>query len=237
MTMQVVILAGGLGTRLLPLTKEVPKALIPVCGRPFLEYQLNWLSRHGLNNVVLCVGYLADKIEAFAHDGRAFGLQIIYSREDGDLVGTGGALRKAGTLLQDEFCVLNGDSYLPINPLDPIDHFRKNRFTAMILTLRNQNLYGKSNTTVENGLVTFYEKEGGKPGLEFIDYGMQMFRKEVLRLIPRDCFCDMGDLYGRLIREKTLVSYVVSEPFYEIGSVRGLERFKRYLAEEKNYNL
>lgn len=234
MTLQVVILAGGFGTRLQPLTKEIPKALIPVCGKPFLQYQLNWLSRHGLRNVVLCVGHLADKIEAFAGDGRAFGMQIAYSREEGDLLGTAGVLRKAETLLEDDFCVLNGDSYLPINPLDAIEYFKAKRYAAMMLTLRNQNQYGKSNATIENGLVTVYEKQGNRPGLEFIDYGMQMFRKEVLRLIPPDCFYDLGDLYDQLIRKKKLASYMVSQPFYEIGSVCGLERFRQY-EEEKLY--
>lgn len=231
--MQVVILAGGLGTRLLPLTNRIPKALLPVHGKPFLEYQLRWLAFYGLRNVVLCVGYLKDMVEAFAGDGSQFGVHIKYSTEEGDLLGTAGALKEAEGILDGSFCVLNGDSYLPINPLDSIWHFTDKGFAAMMLTFRNNNLYDRSNVEVENGFVTAYDRN--RPGLQFIDYGMRMFRKDVLQWIPSGCFCDLSSLYWKLIEESGLAAYMVSEPFYEIGSESGLARFQEYSEKEKLY--
>ncbi len=231
--MQVVVLAGGLGTRLRPLTNKHPKALIDVSGKPFLEYQLNWLSRHSLRDIVLCVGYLGEKVEAFAKDGSDFGARIKYSREKDKLLGTAGALKSAEHMLKEDFCVLNGDSYLPINPLDPIRHFRQAGFTAMMLTLRNRNRYDRSNVMVHNDRVTIYDRN--RPGLELIDYGMQIFKREVLQFVPLDSFCNLDFLYQRLIEKKNLMAYMVSKPFYEVGSARGLARFKQYVREEKLY--
>jgi NDP-sugar pyrophosphorylase family protein len=226
--MQVVILAGGLGMRLKPLTNQVPKALVMACGKPFLHYQLKWLASHGLREVVICVGHLADQIESFAKDGRDFGMRITYSREGDRLLGTGGALKQAEALLDEDFGVLNGDSYLPINPLDPMQLFRKQKSIAMMLTFRNRGRYDSSNVMVQNGFVTHYSRGKDTPGLEFIDYGLRMFRKEVLQLIPPETFYDLDGVYHRLIEQHTLAAYTVSQPFYEIGSPRGLARFSRY---------
>lgn len=231
----IAILAGGLGTRLRPLTDRLPKALVMVCGKPFLQYQLNWLASHGLRDVVLCVGYRAKQIESFVKDGRAFGVRVRYSCEDDKLLGTAGALKRAETLLGEEFCVMNGDSYLPINPLDSIQHFKRERFVAMMVVFRNRNRYDSSNATVKDGVVTAYSRDRQRPELEFIDYGMRMFRKEVLQLIAADDFCDLDMLYGMLIEQGKLSAYVVREPFYEVGSVRGLARFRRYVEKTKLY--
>ena len=227
--MQVVILAGGRGTRLRPLTNQLPKVLVEVHGKPFLQYQLGWLARYGLRDVVLCVGYLAQKIEAFAKDGSAFGVHITYSREEDKLLGTAGALKKAQAVLDNSFCVLNGDSYLPINPLNAIEYFEQVGFTAMMLTFKNLGQYDKSNAIVQNGFVTFYSRNTCVDELEFIDYGMRIFRKEVLQSIPAGCFCDLDALYEGLIERNKLAAYLVSEPFYEVGSVQGLTRFRQYV--------
>jgi len=227
--MQVVILAGGRGTRLRPLTNQLPKVLVEVHGKPFLQYQLGWLARYGLRDVVLCVGYLAQKIEAFAKDGSAFGVHITYSREEDKLLGTAGALKKAQAVLDNSFCVLNGDSYLPINPLNAIEYFEQAGFTAMMLTFKNLGQYDKSNAIVQNGFVTFYSRNTCVDELEFIDYGMRIFRKEVLQSIPAGCFCDLDALYEGLIERNKLAAYLVSEPFYEVGSVQGLTRFRQYI--------
>ena len=109
----IAILAGGLATRLRPVTETIPKALIEVAGEPFLAHQLRLLRRHGFERVVLCVGYLGEQIQAFAGDGRAFGLQVEYSFDGPQLLGTAGALRRALPMLGDAFAVIYGDSYLP----------------------------------------------------------------------------------------------------------------------------
>ena len=231
--MQVVILGGGLGTRLRPLTDRSPKSLVNVCGKPFLEYQLQWLASYGFQNLLLCVGHRAEQVEAFAGDGGRFGTRIVYSNEGDQLLGTAGALKKAEGLLEESFCVLNGDSYLPIDPLEPARYFREEGLDALMVTFRNRGEYDKSNTAVENGFVTAYSRQRRRPEMEHIDYGFRIFKKDVLRLIPPVGFCDLDLLYQELIQQKRLAAYPVTRPFYEVGGMDGLARFRRYLEEER----
>ncbi len=111
----VAILAGGLATRLRPITETIPKALVPVAGEPFLAHQLRQLRAQGLRRVVLCAAYLGEMIEAEFGDGQSHGMEIDYSLDGPRLLGTGGALRRALPLLGDRFFVLYGDSYLSIS--------------------------------------------------------------------------------------------------------------------------
>jgi N-acetyl-alpha-D-muramate 1-phosphate uridylyltransferase len=231
--MQVVILAGGRGTRLRSLTNQLPKSLVKIHGLPFIQYQFNWLARYNLREVVLCVGHLADQIKSFAGDGRSFGIRIAYSVEEDRLLGTAGALKNAEMLLDEKFCVLNGDSYLPTSPLDPIRSFEQGKFAAMMLTFRNLGKYDHSNVSIQNGLVTTYNRNDPTCALEFIDYGMTAFKKEVLELIPPHDFVNLDSLYLRLIAQRDLAAYMIHEPFHEIGSVRGLARFTHYVERER----
>src|ERR1700693_3124601 len=111
----VAILAGGLATRLRPVTEAIPKSLIEVAGEPFIAHQLRLLRREGIRRVVICVGHLGDMIRAFVDDGARFGLDVAYSFDGSMLLGTGGALRQALPLLEEPFYVLYGDSYLDID--------------------------------------------------------------------------------------------------------------------------
>ena len=231
-SIQGVVLAGGLGTRLRPWTATLPKVLMEAGGRPFLAHQLQWFARYGIREVVLCVGYLAEKVEAFAKDGRAFGVRLIYSYEGEKPLGTAGALKKAQRFLKESFCVLNGDSYLPINPLEPIRYFRREDLTALMLTSQNRNRHDRSNTAVREGWVVAYDRRRPRSKMEFIDYGLRLFRKEVLRLIPRG-FSDLDGLYQKLIEKNQLAAYPVKEPFYEIGGPVGLARFQRYARQAR----
>lgn len=231
--MQVVILAGGRGTRLGALTSHRPKALVEIAGRPFLSYQLDWLARFGLTDVVLCVGHLAEPIKAFAQDGSAFGMRIQYAEEAPDcLLGTAGALKQAEPFLEEQFCVLNGDSYLPLDPRKPVEEFARRQVMALMVVFKNRSRYDASNAVVENGWVTFYSRRHPeRPGVEFIDYGLRVFSKGVLGLIPAGRHADLDDLYQELVAQRQLAAYEVREPFYEIGSPSGLARFARGLQE------
>src|SRR5690348_17236437 len=110
--MQMAILAGGLATRLRPITETIPKSMVPVQGKPFLEHQIALVRAHGVTDLVLCVGHLYQPIEAYFGDGSRFGLRIRYSVEADRLLGTGGALKQAEPLLEDRFFLMYGDSYL-----------------------------------------------------------------------------------------------------------------------------
>ena len=231
--MQVVILAGGLGTRLRPLTDHLPKALVPVDGKPFLQHQLEWLAGAGVTQILLCVHHRADQIEAFAKDGRDFGLRITYAHEGERLLGTAGALKRAAASVADRFCVLNGDSYLPMNLQEPIREFTQRGCSAMMLAWHNQDRFDRSNAVVRDGWVIAYDRKSPGPDFEFIDYGLRIFRHEVLALLPEEACCDLDGLYERLIAQQRLAAYVVQEPFYEIGSPEGLARFERYVKASK----
>ena len=113
--MQAVILAGGMGTRLRPVTEQIPKVMVPVNGKPFLLHLLELLRNQGIDDVVLCIGYLGEQVRDFFGNGESLGIRIQYSQEEERLLGTGGALKQAQSLLDDCFFVINGDVYLPVD--------------------------------------------------------------------------------------------------------------------------
>ena len=233
--MQCVVLAGGLGTRMRELAGDLPKALVPVAGRPFVDHQLSWLAREGVRDVVLCVGYGAARLREAVADGSRWGLVVTYVDEGDDLRGTGGALRLAldDGALADEFAVLYGDSYLPIGLAPVWAAFRARPEPALMTVLRNEGRWDLSNARYEDGRVTLYAKGAppGTPALEWIDYGLSVLAASlVAERVPPGRAVDLADLYGELSRAGLLAGYEVRERFYEIGSPQGLRDLERYLA-------
>jgi N-acetyl-alpha-D-muramate 1-phosphate uridylyltransferase len=227
--MQCVILAGGRGTRMRPLTDTIPKALVPVAGRPFVEHQLEWLRGQGVSDLVFCIGYRGDEIRAVVGDrGR-------YVDEGDDLRGTAGALRLAldEGVLDEAFTVLYGDSYLPIE-LPPIwQAFRESEAPALMVVLRNENRWDASNVRYQYGRVVEYDKAnaGSRPELQWIDYGLSVLSRETIaERVPSGAVADLADLQCELSREGRLAGYEVTERFYEIGSPDGLAELERYFA-------
>jgi MurNAc alpha-1-phosphate uridylyltransferase len=225
--MQVVILAGGLATRLGYLTTELPKSMVSILGKPFLEYQLELLRKEGINNIVLCVGHLSEKIENYFGAGQSFGVSITYSHEE-KLVGTAGALKKAEAFLDDVFFTLYGDSYVFLDFTAAMSYFRAQDKLALMTVYKNHNQYDKSNTAVESGLVKRYGKLEKTEDMVYIDYGANLFRREVLEMIPKDETYSLDQLFPRLIERQELLSFEVKERFYEIGSPQGLKEFEEY---------
>ena len=161
-------------------------------------------------------------------------MRIRYAYESPDrILGTAGALKHAAPLLEERFFVLNGDSYLPIDPREPLAVFERRALDALMLVFKNDDQYGPSNTVVDDDWVTQYSRAKGerRPGMAFIDYGLRIFNKRVLELIAPDRFVDLDALYGALIAERRLAAYPVETPFHEIGSFEGLARFERSLAQ------
>jgi MurNAc alpha-1-phosphate uridylyltransferase len=225
--MQVVIIAGGLGTRLGSLTLNQPKSLIKVNDKPFIDYQLEFLIKGGIESVVLCVGHQGEQIREYCGDGSRYGLTIKYSRE-AQLLDTAGALKLAEPLLEDYFFTLYGDSYMFINFREMLAKLQLENKPAAMSVYQNHDLYDKSNTAVKNGLVTYYSKEK-RDSLTYIEYGVNLFRKEVLKLIPEAEPYSMGTLFNQLIRLNALLAYEVKERFYEIGTVNGINDFTEYI--------
>ena len=232
--MQCVILAGGLGTRLASLTKSLPKALIPVAGRPFAEWQLTWLATEGVSEVVVCTGHLGHQIEERLGDGRAWGVEVTYSREGEHLLGTAGALRLAfdANLLEEEFFVLYGDSYLSVNLADMRLAFRSRGLAALMAVFRNKGKWGASNVVVRDGRVTLYRKNLVPPPreMEWIDYGICVVERNLIgSCVPPGQVVDLAPVVGQLAVEGQVAAYEVGERFYEIGSPTGLAELEKRL--------
>jgi MurNAc alpha-1-phosphate uridylyltransferase len=235
--MQMVILAGGLATRLRPLTSNIPKSLLKISGRPFLEYQLELLKDYEIKDVALCLGYKGEQIREYFGNGKKFGVNLSYSFDGEKLLGTAGALKKAGKLLDEKFFLLYGDSYLPFDYQKIEEFFNGSDKLSLMVVYKNQNRFDKSNVVIEDQLVKVYNKNFKGANLEYIDAGLSILRKEVLHLVPEDESYDLQDLYKILILQEEMVAYEVKQRFYEIGSLEGLQEFKDLVEKgEKIYD-
>ena len=218
----VALLAGGLATRLRPITEKVPKLLIEVAGEPFFSHQIRLLKKAGLTHIVLCVGYLGEKIVEQYGDGSAWGIRIDYSFDGPKLLGTGGALIQALPKLGDAFYVLYGDSFLPIDYLAVGDHFLKSGRLGLMTVFENHERYDASNVEFGDGEIKVYDKKNKTPAMHHIDYGLGLFRAAAFEGFPRDAVVDLAAVQGALVARRQLVGYEIGERFYEIGSHEGL---------------
>jgi NDP-sugar pyrophosphorylase family protein len=226
----VAILAGGLATRLRPLTEKLPKVLIPVAGRPFLEHQLELLKNQGITRVVLCLGHLGHMVEQQIGDGGAYGIHLDYSFDGPVLLGTGGAIKRALPKLGERFLVTYGDSYLT-TPFLPISkYFEQCGQQGLMTVYRNEGLHDASNVVYTDGEIKMYDKKLQLPEMRHIDYGLSMFRSEVFTSYPDDDYFDLADVMSRLVSERNLAGFEVPERFYEIGSPAGLAELENILS-------
>jgi NDP-sugar pyrophosphorylase family protein len=218
--MQAVILAGGLGTRLLPLTEVIPKPMVQVGGVPYLRHQLQLLADQEIRDIVLLTGYLGEQIESYFGDGASLNLRISYSRELSPL-GTGGALRQARGLLQDSFLLIYGDSYLPIRYTDAMDRLASSGAEGLVVVYDNR----LADTSVKNnieldddGYVSRYEKDS-PDRLSFVEAGVLAFRRSVVDRMPEAPIVSLEkEIFPKLIEAKQLAALVTTERFYDIGT-------------------
>lgn len=229
----VAILAGGLATRLHPVTEKVPKALLPIAGQPFIFHQLDLLKKSGITQVVLCVGFLGEQVQDKVGDGKEFGMDIRYSFDGTQLLGTGGALKQAIPLLGPQFFVLYGDSYLHC-PFQKIqDSFDADKERALMMVLHNNNQWDTSNVLFREGRVKEYNKHAPHPAMKHIDYGMSLLSAECL-LDHKDKSFDLSDVYHSLSLQGQLAGFETTERFYEIGSRQGIRDIEElFWAKEK----
>jgi NDP-sugar pyrophosphorylase family protein len=227
--MQAVILAGGLGTRLLPLTQSVPKAMVPVCGRPFLTYQLEYFAHHGIRDIILCVGHLDSRIESHFGDGRRLDVTIRYGHDGDRLLGTAGAIKNVEHLLDDVFFVTYGDSYTVVDFAKIMDYFISREQLGLMVVFKNENQWDRSNVVVDGEYVRVYDKQHTHSGMHYIDFGVLLFRRGALRDIPPGVSVDLNYVSQRLIAQQQLLAYETHDRFYEIGSVAGLQEFETLL--------
>lgn len=244
MNLPVAILAGGLATRLRPITETIPKALVDVAGTPFILRQLRYLKMQGVSRVVMCTGYLGEQIEAVVGDGAAMGLSVAYSQDWPTLMGTGGALRQALSLLDSRFLVLYGDTHLPIDFGAVETAFLQSGKPALMAVQRNANKWDKSNVLFVDGAILEYNKRTPMPAMQHIDYGLgavsagllsdNALSDNALSDTAKTGPFDLADIYHDLSVSGQLAGYEVHERFYEIGSHEGLAEAAEYFKSAGN---
>jgi len=229
----VAILAGGLATRMRPVSFSTPKSLIPVLGKPFLAYQLELLRTQGVRRIVLCVGHLGKQIEEYFGDGTAFGVKLEYSFDGPKLLGTGGALVQALPKLGDEFFVLYGDSYLPVELAPILESFKKSNKKGLMTVYHNKGMHDTSNIVFRSDRIVLYDKVAKPKEMEHIDYGLSIFKREVFEALDPNVLIDLADIMKRLADEGELAGFEIKERFYEVGSPQGLVELENYLSQRK----
>jgi NDP-sugar pyrophosphorylase family protein len=229
----VAILAGGLATRLHPVTQTIPKSLVEVAGKPFILHQLEQLRQQGITRVVLCVGNLGDQIVNVLGDGQAYGLDIQYSFDGPVLLGTGGAIQQALPLLNETFFVLYGDSYLQCDYRSLHESFSQSNAQGLMTVYRNDDLWDKSNIVFKDGVIVCYDKHNHTPDMQYIDYGLSLVKRSVFMSKPIGQRFDLADIYQQLVKQKQMAGFEVFTRFYEIGSHQGLAETSAYLNKQK----
>ncbi len=224
----VAILAGGLATRLGPLTKTLPKSLIPINGEPFVVHQLRLLQKSGIQRVILCVGHLGEMIEHTIGDGNAFGVKVEYSYDGATLLGTAGAIRTALPKLGENFFVMYGDSYLPCDYAAIEREFSRHGKPGLMTVFCNDGQWDNSNVEFEAGRILAYSKKNRMSRMSYIDYGLGVFRAEAF---ARRHATDLADVYAELLEAGELAAVEVYERFYEMGSAAGLQEMTSFLSQ------
>jgi MurNAc alpha-1-phosphate uridylyltransferase len=227
--MQTVIMAGGMGTRLGRLTARRPKSLVDIHGRPFLEHQIELLRDNGVRDIVLCIGHLGEQIKERIGAGQHLGVAVRYSEEGEELLGTGGALKKAEPLLDDRFFLLWGDSYLLLDYRKIWRAYLGAGCLGLMVVYKNSNERVRSNVKVNEGRVIVYDKWRPYPDMLYIDNGLSAWSKKILRMIPAGEPSEIERLFQRLARRGEIAAYETEQKFYEIGSVAGLAELKGLL--------
>lgn len=233
MSLPVAILAGGLATRLRPLTETIPKSLIELAGKPFALHQIELLRSQGITDIVFCVGYMGEKVKATLGDGSLFGVRLNYVFDGPILLGTGGALRRALPFLGKAFFVLYGDSYLQCNYAAVEQAFWASGKLGLMTVVRNLDQWDRSNVLFKEGRIERYDKTHRTPDMDYIDYGLGLLQANVFNAYAEDIPMDLAQIYQDLVAQDQLAAFEVSQRFYEIGSPAGLEETRRFLDQRK----
>ena len=227
--MQIVILCGGLATRLGEIAQDTPKSMIQIEGKPFLEYQIENLKENFIEDIILCVGHLSKEIENYFRNGKDFGVNIKYSHDGDKPLGPIGAVKKAKTLLDNIFFIMYGDSYLRFDFKDAYNYFSNKEKLGLMVVYKNNDRFDKSNIAIHGDFVTAYNQKDNRKDMVFIDYGASLLRKNTLDLIPDNSYYSTGELFSELIKRKELLAYEVKKRFYHIGNPAALEEFKEFI--------
>ncbi len=231
----IIILCAGEAQRMRPLTDNMPKCMIPVCGKPFIYWQIKNLEKHGFQNITITLGYKQEVAKEYLLNTN-FGMKInvIYNNF---LPNTGGGTKRASPLFESDFFVTYGDSYLPyLNYQDIQSRFYDSGKNALLTIYKNNNLYDKSNIhfSEEKNRILSYNKNGSNKKYKYIDYGLSVFSQNALSYVKNIDDFELSLLFKRLIKNDDICAYKAAQRFYEIGSFAGLDEFKQYISKENN---
>lgn len=227
----VVIIAGGLATRLRPLTTTIPKSLVLINDEPFIFHQLRLLQKQGVRRVYLCIGFLGEQIVEAVGDGSQFGMEVSYSFDGDPLLGTAGAIRKIFSELSDNFFVLNGDSYLMCDYASVQNTFLNSKKLGLMTVFRNDGQWDTSNVEYQDHAIIAYDKKNLTPRMLHIDYGLEVFSKKAFEWVPDNTVFDLATLLQDLLKQNQLAVHEVFERFYENGSFSGIQELADFLVE------
>jgi NDP-sugar pyrophosphorylase family protein len=233
--MQAVILAGGLGTRLGSITQQVPKPMVPVAGKPYLEHQITLLAQQRIAEIVLLTGYLGEQIENYFGNGSRWGVSIRYSREAMPL-GTGGALREARSLLASQFLLIYGDSYLPLDYGDVLQRLADAGVCGVMVVY--DNAFGDTsvhnNVAIRDAQVSRYDKtSANNPELRYVEAGVLAFERRLVDRIPSQGVVSLEqEVFPLLIAESQMAAYVTTQRFYDIGTPDRLRAIEEFLTHD-----
>jgi N-acetyl-alpha-D-muramate 1-phosphate uridylyltransferase len=230
-SLPVAILAGGLATRLRPITSAIPKALVEIDGTPFAVLQADLLARQKISRVIWLIGYRGEQIEATLGDGSRWAMQFDYLYDGPVLLGTGGAIKRARPRLGNAFFVMYGDSYLECDFRAVEEAFRDSGQAALMTVFCNDGLFDTSNVEFADGRIVRYDKQTLTSAMHHIDYGLGVFTPQVFDAFPDAAPFDLATVYQDLLSRGELAAFEVDRRFYEIGSPEGLSATERHIRE------
>lgn len=223
-SIKVVILAGGYGTRLRSVVSEVPKPMAPIQGKPFLEYQIDYLKKLGFRNIILCISYLKEQIIDYFKDGSKFGLKIEYRIEEEPL-GTGGAIKNVEDLVGELFFVVNGDTYPLFNILESVKFYHRKKPSGCLgVIMVSVHKNGEDKGTVKLGedgkIVTFNEKKIDNSGDWFVNAGVYFFDRSIFYQDVWERKCSLEkDIFPRLINKGLIFGMKTNGSFIDMGTL------------------
>jgi NDP-sugar pyrophosphorylase family protein len=229
MTIPVIVIAGGLGTRIATLARNRPKSLIEIRGKPFLEWQLEMLSKNGIKDVVLCLSYQSEQIIEYLTDQKNLEMNIQYSLDGEIQLGTGGAVKKALPLVSGPFFVLYGDSYLLTRFKKVQEFYFGQGRQALMTVIHRSKTYEKPNVELSQETILNYSKVSTRKEMDFIDYGLTILNEHCFEFFKSKNSFDLTEVFTNLLSRDELVGYEVQDGYFEVGSLHGYSAFEMYL--------
>lgn len=229
---QAVIIAGGQGTRLRPLTNTIPKPMILFHGKPFLEYLIEQIKEQGCSRILLLLGYLPQAIQDYFGDGKRFGVEIDYSVTD-VANDTGRRMKLAESQMDPLFLFMYCDNYVPVYLPDMYEHFVASGAHAQLTIYSNKDHYSRDNVRVDElGMIVAYDKNRSLPNLQGVELGYAIMKKEILALLPDDNISFEARVYPELARRKKLSAYVTDHRYYSVSTPERLPITERFLERQ-----